>query len=266
MKTGNGTLGLTATNTYAGTTTVNGGTLALGANNALPATAVVIGNAIFDAATFTDTVGTLDVTGAANLNLGTGATLAFANSSAVSWTGGTLQITGTFVPGSSIRFGNSAAALTATQLGLISSPGFATFSLTPTGYLTASVVSSPYDVWKTQITNGQDGRTQDADGDGFTNLEEFLFGTSPIAGNGALVTTTASGNNLVLRWLQRETAATYTLKQSATLAAGSWSSVVSPIPAPDANQSGAPADYDRYMVTLPANGTKMFHRVEGVEN
>ena len=41
--------------------------------------------------------------------------------------------------------------------------------------------------------------TDDADGDGFTNLHEFPFGTSPTAGNGALVTTTASGCKLFFR-------------------------------------------------------------------
>ena len=34
---------------------------------------------------------------------------------------------------------------------------------------------SPYDTWKSQITNGLDLRTDDADGDGFNNLQEFLY-------------------------------------------------------------------------------------------
>ncbi len=265
VKIGNGTLTLAATNTYAGTTTVNAGALALGANNVLPATAVSIGNATLNAATFTDTVGTLDVTSTATINLGTGAALAFANSSAIDWTGGALNITGAFVSGSSIRFGTTSTGLT-TQLALItvnSIPG--TYTLNSTGFLVAPV-ASPYDTWKTQITNGLTDRTQDADGDSFTNLQEFLFGTSPIAGNGSLVTTAASGNNLVLRWLQRETGTTYTLKQSPTLATGSWSNVPSPLSAPDPNQSGTPTNYDRYQVTLPTSGGKLFFQIQGVEN
>lgn len=266
VKTGNGTLTLAGANNYAGTTTVNAGTLALGANNALPATAVVLGNATLDAATFTDTAGTLNVTNTATINLGTGAALAFANSSSASWSGGTLNITGTFVSGASIRFGTSAAGLTSTQLGLITvNGGTGSFTLNSDGFLSAPV-TDPYDVWKTQITNGQNGRTQDADGDGFNNLQEFLFGTSPIAGNGSLVTTTPGSGNFVLRWLQRETAATYALKQSLTLAAGSWTNVASPIPAADPDQSGTPADYDRYTVTLPTSGGAWFFRIQGVEN
>lgn len=122
-----------------------------------------------------------------------------------------------------------------------------------------------YDSWKTQITNGQDQRDQDADADGFTNLQEFLFGTSPIASNGALVTTTTSGGNLVLRWLQRENGATYAIKQSATLAANSWS-LASPQGSMDANQTGAPADYDYHTATFPTTGAKLFFRIEGLEN
>jgi hypothetical protein len=125
---------------------------------------------------------------------------------------------------------------------------------------------SPYDTWKSQITNGLDLRTDDADGDGFNNLQEFLYGTSPIAGNGALVTTTANGGNLVLRWLQRESGASYAFKQSSTLETDSWTTVVSPLPALDGDQTGAPTDYDYYTVTLPTGAGKSFFRIEGLEN
>jgi len=264
VKTGNGTLTLTGANSYTGTTSVNAGTLALGAGNVLPGTAVSIGNATLDAGTFADTAGTLDVTSTAKINLGTGTTLAFANSSAIDWSGGSLNITGAFVPGTSLRFGTTSGGLSPAQLALISAPGYAVFSLTSTGHLTA-VAAGSYDAWKSQITNGQNGRTQDADGDGFTNLEEFLFGTSPVSNNGQLVTTSASGGNLVLRWLQRESGATYALKQSATLVPGSWATAPQ-IPAPDGDQSGAPSDYDYYKVTLPTGGGRWFFRIEGVEN
>lgn len=262
-KSGAGTLTLGGANSYAGTTAVSAGTLTLGANNVLPSTPVSIGTATLNAATFSDVVDTLDVTGSAVINLGSGAVLNFANSSAIDWTGGSLRITGAFVAGASIRFGSNAAGLTSTQLALITvNGGSGPFTLNDSGFL----VTNPYDSWKSQITNGLTGRTQDADGDSFTNHQEFLFGTSPIAGNGSLVTTTASGNNLVLRWLQRETGATYTLKQSATLGANSWTTVVSPIPAPDSDQTGSPADYDRHSVTVPTSGQRLFYLIEGVEN
>jgi autotransporter-associated beta strand protein len=262
VKTGNGTLTLSGANSYSSGTTITSGTLALGASNSLPGS-MTIGNATLNMGGFTETLSTLDVTGNAIINLGSGAALSFSNSNAIDWTGGTLHITGTFVSGSSIRFGTTSGGLTSTQLALITiNGGSGPVTLNSSGFL----VSNPYDAWSSQITNGQTARTQDADADGFTNIQEFLFGTSPIANNGALVSTTTSGNNLILRWLQRETAATYLLKQSTTLAAGSWTNVASPLPAPDSNQSGVPTNYDRYQVTLPTSAAKQFLRIEGTEN
>jgi autotransporter-associated beta strand protein len=172
-----GTLTLGGSNTYTGATTVTGGTLALGTNNAIANTSPVsIGNATLDAATFGDTLGTLDVTDTANINLGTGAALAFANSSAINWSGGTLTLTGSFVSGSSLRFGTTSGGLTSTQLALVSASGFTNFALNSTGYLTASAVSG-YDVWKiTHAPTGTPG--DDYDGDGVTNGVEYVLGGS----------------------------------------------------------------------------------------
>nr|MCU0794904.1 autotransporter-associated beta strand repeat-containing protein [Akkermansiaceae bacterium] len=127
---------LSGANTYTGSTTVTAGTLALGADNTLPNTsAISIGAATLDAATFTDTAGTLAITGAATIHLGSGAALSFANSSAVSWPG-TLNITGTFTP-TSLRFGNSSSALTQAQLDKITvnGSGLGDYELSASGYL-----------------------------------------------------------------------------------------------------------------------------------
>jgi fibronectin-binding autotransporter adhesin len=184
-KTGVGVLTLSGTNTYAGATTISGGTLALGASGVLPdASAVSIGAGTLDAATFTETAGTLDPTAAATINLGSGGALAFANSSAVDWTGGTLNITGTFTP-TSIRFGTTSGGLTAGQLALISvnGSGAGTYELDSSGYLVSG--GSPYDTWAT--ANGATGGTEaDPDGDGLSNLQEFAFGTNPTASSGAI--------------------------------------------------------------------------------
>jgi len=140
-KLGTNTLVLTNTNTYTGATTISAGTLALGADDVLADTsAISIGAATLNAATFTDTVGTLDVTNtAAVINLGSGGALAFADSSAVDWTDilGNLDITGTFVSGSSIRFGTTSGGLTSGQLAVISvnGSGAGTYSLDSSGYL-----------------------------------------------------------------------------------------------------------------------------------
>lgn len=145
-KEGAGTWTLSGANTYGGATTITAGTLAMGANNVLPTSAVSIGNATLDADTRTDTVGTLDVTGTAVINLGTGAALAFAKSDAIDWTGGTLNVTGT-LGATSLRFGDSLnqPGLTSTQLALISvnGAGTGTYVLDADGYLVAGGGGSP---------------------------------------------------------------------------------------------------------------------------
>jgi autotransporter-associated beta strand protein len=136
--TGAWTLGGSVGNT--GTTTISAGILALGADDVLSNTsALTIAAATLDAATCSDILGTLDVTAAATINLGAGASLAFADSSAIDWTGGTLAITGNFIPGASIRFGTSSTALTAVQLAKISAAGFGPLTLNESGYLTDDV-------------------------------------------------------------------------------------------------------------------------------
>jgi fibronectin-binding autotransporter adhesin len=145
VKTGTGTQTLSGTNTYTGSTTINTGTLALGANNVFADTsAFSIGDGTLDVATFIDTNGTLDVTGAATINLGTGGKLAFANSSSINggtWAG-TLNISGTFVSGSSLKFGTTSGGLTAGQLSKITSLGCSGFALNGSGFLTATTAAT----------------------------------------------------------------------------------------------------------------------------
>ena len=176
VKLGTGTLTLSGANTYSGPTAVTAGTLALGASTTLPGTtAVSIGNATLDAATFTNTTGTLGVTGGATINLGTGATLAFADSSAISWSG-TLALTGTFVPGVSLRFGTTSSGLTSAQLALIT--GLGGVSLDANGYL----IVDPYNSW-----SGGAAFTADANGDGVANGLAWILGADSLSANGQAV-------------------------------------------------------------------------------
>jgi autotransporter-associated beta strand protein len=157
-KDGAGTLTLSGANTYTGDTSVNQGTLALGANNVIADTSPVsIGAASLSVSTFTDTVGTLDPTAAAVINLGSGGALAFANSAAVDWTGGTLNITGTFVSGSSIRFGTTSSGLTSGQLAVITvnGTGAGSYGLDADGYLISAGDATPPTL--TSITDNVSG-------------------------------------------------------------------------------------------------------------
>ncbi len=170
-KIGSGTLTLSGPATYAGITRVNAGTLAMGANDILPGNPLVIGNATLNAATFTDSVGTLDVTAAATIHLGNGAALAFADSSGVDWSGGTLDLTGVFVAGSSLRFGNNASGLTVTQLALVSATGVGSFALDANGYL----IPVDYDQWASANAPGSPVNG-DYDNDGVRNGVEYVLG------------------------------------------------------------------------------------------
>ena len=194
-KTGLGTQVLSSPNTHTGATLINAGTMALGANDVLPATAVSIADATLDAATFADTVGTLDVTGPATINLGTDGKIAFAASNLIDWSdgsvqGGTLTITGTFVSGSSLRFGTNNMGLTAGQLARITATGFGAFALDPDGYLTANPIVS-FPLWITSLFTGgasvpadKQGPNDDPDNDGIRNLIEYaVAGHDPTSPN-----------------------------------------------------------------------------------
>jgi autotransporter-associated beta strand protein len=132
-------------------------------------------------------------------------------------------------------------------------------------YVTSAGSTDPYELWDDVIPNAADrDRTDDPDGDGFNNLQEYLFGTSPIANTGVLSTIERSGSNLIIRWSQRSPG-TYVVQESATLMADSWgpSTVV---PANAANQSGLySADYVRKEAIIPIDSAKKFIRVKATE-
>jgi fibronectin-binding autotransporter adhesin len=184
---------ITGTHTYTGATTIEGGKLTLGVTDCLANTSnVVIGAGTLDVgAGFTDTVGTLDCTGAATINLGSGATLAFAASNGINsgnWAG-TLNITGT-LGANSIRFGTTNTALTAGQLAKITVNGSGTWTLDSNGYLVAASVASSYNTWATSkgLTGLPGSATDpakdaDPDKDGRNNLAEFAFNGDPLSGS-----------------------------------------------------------------------------------
>lgn len=135
-----------------------------------------------------------------------------------------------------------------------------------TGVLTVTTgpITDPYIAWSSVIPNPADrDKADDADGDGFSNLQEYLFGTSPIANTGSLSTVESSGGNLIVRWSQRASAI-YQLQESTTLQSP-WppSSVV---PADAADQSGLySVDYVRKEAVIPVDSARKFVRVEASE-
>jgi len=250
-------------NTYIGPTTLDAGTLTLGAASVLPdLSEVSIGNATLAAGSFSETAGRLVITGAATIQLGAGAALSFANSAAVDWSGGTLDLTGNFVSGSSLRFGTDSSGLAPGQLALISADGFAGFALNSNGYLVAPAVTG-FSPWITgNFTNGaipidKRGPNDDFDNDGVSNLVEYAIqGQDPTVANPSVGSFTGSSLSFTKR--PGTSGLTYAIQQSTDLGgADPWTEV-----------SGVSYVNDATTVsfTLPGGLGKIFLRLRVLSN
>lgn len=92
----------------------------------------------------------------------------------------------------------------------------------------SDVTASPYGSWAAGYgldpaeTSGPTAGAgaADPDKDGFSNNQEYAFGTNPTLGNPALLTTSVSGGNMIVTWLQRTDAApgSYKVKTTTSLA------------------------------------------------
>ena len=265
---GTGNTVLTLANTYIGPTTLNAGTLTLGAAGVLPnASEVSIGNATLAAGSFSESTGRLVITGAATINLGTGAALSFASSSTVAWSGGTLALTGNFVSGSSLRFGTNGSGLTPSQLALIKINGNAThLALDNLGYLI-----SGYPAWKTAnapITGTNPN--SDEDGDGVTNGVEFVLGgLIGTKDDGKLPEISIGGNMLfTFKRDQKSIGGTTALSIDTSPDLLDWTTGYAvPDSAATANPGvtvikGTPTGFDTVTLTLPMSDLKKFARIK----
>jgi hypothetical protein len=130
--------------------------------------------------------------------------------------------------------------------------------------LDSSKVDGGYDAWAALNVPGDPERGSDEDHDGFTNFQEYLFGTSPSVSNGALFTLQKNGGSLELSWLQKIVVANFVVQESTSLSATSWpASGVTPVT--ESDQSNVPFGYGRKKATITANSTHKFFRGCGSE-
>jgi len=257
---GSGNTVLTLANTYIGPTSIEAGTLTLGAAGVLPdGTEIVIGNATLDAGSAVETAGRLDIAGAATIHLGTGAALAFADSASVDWTG-TLDLTGEFVSGSSLRFDTTGDGLTSSQLALISihgNPG--PHTLDANGYLVESVTG--YAAWKAaNAPNTGNDPNADEDGDTVPNgIEYLLGGTASTNDLDKLPRISPDGTNMVFHFIRDQASIDGVTAVTIDVATDldDWTTSY-PVPdTPVANNPGvtvikdSPAGFDTVTLTLP---------------
>lgn len=225
VKQGAGTVVLTqASYSHTGTTRVAGGVLQLSSPSLADASAVAI-----------DETGTLDLPHGA-VDTVAGLTLGLDS----------------MPPGTYAATGNGGPGITETA------------RITGSGKLLVPGSAVSYETWALVIPNETDrDRTDDADGDGFLNVDEFLFGTSPNVANGSLAGFEATGAGLVIRWNQRaNSSSVYLLKESTTLLDNPWppsTAVISDNAVQDL------PDYVRKEALIPVDSTRKFVRIEATE-
>lgn len=229
----------------AGIKKINPGVLILQGAKSYTGPTIIIGGTL--------TLDTAYLDDASSVKIGTGAILNLTH-------GGTDTVDKLFINGVQ----QAAGLYRATDANGGSGLGTPIDSITGSGKLdvTTSPVVDPYVVWASQIPNEADrDREDDPDTDGFTNLEEYLFGTSPVISTGTLSATERSGGNLIIRWKELVTGATYTLEESTTLA-NDWVTATGATLENDGTASGG---YQPRKATVTiAPGKKFFH-VNGME-
>lgn len=144
-KQGSGTTTLQGANTYTGGTTISAGTLQLGAANSLPAGgALAFAGGTLATGGFTPggALGALTLSSSSTIDFGSGTSaLAFADSSAVSWSG-TLSLLNYTSNVDSLRIGTNGSGLTVAQLGQISFGGIGA-QIDSSGFITPAPIPEP---------------------------------------------------------------------------------------------------------------------------
>lgn len=253
LKTGMGKLTLTGANSYTGNTVIDAGTLEL-ADNAQLRFAIGATSGVCNT-----------LSGAGNASLA--GDFVIDTTAAAALTSGTWQLenvpslSGAYEPTFSVINPDGSAWTDAGSDKWTMKVGANTWTFDENTGTLIVAAGDNYDTWTEQITNAADrDRSDDPDGDGFTNIQEYLFGGDPNASTAALTTFTRNGSTLTIRWRQRTDGGTYQLKKSKTLTEP-WilsGAVVS-------NDGAASGSYQPKKAEILIDSDKDFFRVEGSE-
>jgi len=291
VKAGTGMMTLSGTNTYSGATTIsggilnvtgalaltsgtvtvnNGGTLA-GTGTVSRATTVAASGAIAPgsngAGTLTLTAGlTLNSGAVLNLDLGGMSTSDKIAVSGVFSASGTTTINltalGSFAGSGTYPLITGASGISAGNFAIGSTPSGYVCTLSASGGTLSLTVMTPQENWRyvnfgTTANSGNAADNADPDGDGMTNVQEYVAGTNPLSATSALrVSGIAINGSDVVVSFPSVAGKTYRIERSDTLQSGSWVTVQANIAGTNGVvqmiDSGAAAQLKRfYRVVIP---------------
>lgn len=135
----------------------------------------------------------------------------------------------------------------------------------PVVYFANIEVTYAYQNWVDSFPTHPGLPGEDPDADGFTNHQEFLFGSSPFETTASFLTHSQEPGALVLRWLERTSGAMYRFERSQTLAADGWLEAPELV-SEDPDQSNVPENYVRKTASISTSAENSgFFRVGGRE-
>jgi hypothetical protein len=131
------------------------------------------------------------------------------------------------------------------------------------GSATAQVtiaIQSVYSAWAGSYgldpaTNG--APAADPDADGLDNNAEYAFGTNPTVATASLLTTSSSGGNFTVTWLERS-GVTYNVQSTVNLATTAFANDGTVVVVNGPSDPAPPAGYTRKQFTVPSASNKFF--------
>jgi len=131
--------------------------------------------------------------------------------------------------------------------------------------VTVGTPATPYETWSTGqgLTSGNNGASQDPDGDGIANLLEFVLGGNPLSATSAPAPVVArSGSNLTLTY-DVKTAATaqFSVVAQTSSDLSSWTAAVNGIAGVAITTTPVDVNTNRVVVTVPMSGERLFARL-----